>query len=166
MAILDIILLICFLPAVIQGLRKGFIKQAFGLAAVIRGVWMAMHYTPDVAKWMALQFEADEKVINVLSFALVLIAGVAVFEIIGALITKLFDAASLGFLNRLAGLVFALAKAALLIGLFVYIFDGLNGKWNLVQKETLDGSAIYTFLKDAAMKIFPYLKELISNAKA
>lgn len=163
MGILDIILLICFVPAIIKGLRNGFVKQLFGIAAVILGVWLATHYTPDVAKWMGMQFEAPEKFINILSFAVVLIAGIAVFEIIGSILSKLLAAASLSFLDRVLGFVFALLKAALVLGLFVYLFDGLNEKWALVKPETLDASAIYTWLKQMAIKIFPYLKELAGN---
>lgn len=163
MGILDIILLICFVPAIIMGLRSGFIKQVFGIAAVILGVWLATHYTPDVAKWMGMQFEAPEKFINVLSFALILIAGIAVFEIIGSILSKLFDKASLSFLDRTLGFAFAILKTALLLGILVYLFDGLNEKWALVKPETLDASVIYSWLKAMAVKIFPYLKELAGN---
>lgn len=166
MCILDIVLLICFVPAIVQGLRKGFVKQLFGIAAVILGVWLAIHYTPDVAKWMGMQFEADEKFINVLSFAAVLIAGIAAFEIIGGIISKLLDKASLSFLDRLLGFIFAFLKAALILGLLVYIFDGLNEKWSIVKPENLNTSVIYTCLRDMAVKVFPYLNELAGNINA
>ena len=38
MTILDIVLLACFIPAIVQGLTKGFIQQVISIAAIIIGV--------------------------------------------------------------------------------------------------------------------------------
>ena len=42
---LDIILLICFLPAVIRGLSKGFLEQAICLVGLFVSVWAAFRFS-------------------------------------------------------------------------------------------------------------------------
>lgn len=163
MGILDIILLLVFIPEIIHGLTKGLIRQVAGLIAVVLGVWLAIHYTPDVAKWLGMQIEAGDQVVRILSFTVVMLTGVAAFELLGILATKLVDIASLGVINRVAGMLFGALKTAVLLAILVFVFDSLNGKWELVAPEHLEGSVVYTWLKGFAPRIFPYLKELVSS---
>ena len=72
----------------------------------------------------------------------------------------------LGWLNRLLGLVFALLKAALVLGLIVTLFDSLNGIFKIVDQETLDASFMYPGLKNFADMVFPYLKKLFTAGAA
>ena len=54
MAILDIILLLCFVPAIVSGISKGFIKEVVDLAAVLLAAWAAFHFATPLAGWMLL----------------------------------------------------------------------------------------------------------------
>ena len=47
---------------------------------------------------------------------------------------------------------------ALVIGVFIVLFDTINVKFNLVKPEVLDGSVVYTALRDLCYLVFPYLK--------
>ena len=60
--------------------------------------------------------------------------------------------------DKILGLVFALAVNALVIGVFIVLFDTVNLKFNLVKPEVLDGSIVYTTLRDLCYIVFPYLK--------
>ena len=44
MGTLDIILLICFIPALVRGIQKGFIEQVISLASIFIGAWMAYRF--------------------------------------------------------------------------------------------------------------------------
>ena len=66
----------------------------------------------------------------------------------------------LGWLNKLLGLVFALLKYALVIGLLVILFDSINDKFSLVSRSYLDSSFMYSGLKSISYSVFPYLKSL------
>ena len=84
----------------------------------------------------------------------------AVF-LVARLLTRLVEMATLGWLNRLLGLVFALLVNAAVIGVFIIMFDTLNLKFELVRPETLEDTVLYPALRDAAYFVFPYLKELL-----
>ena len=67
----------------------------------------------------------------------------------------------LGWLNKLLGIVFALLKAVLIIGLVIILFEAINNTFPIVPSKTMEESIFYGTVKDLANLIFPYLKELI-----
>ena len=161
MNILDIILLICFVPAIIQGLRKGFIAQAISIISIIAGIWTAARFTETVSGWIGQFITASEQVLKVVAFAIILIAVFLVLAVLGKLLEGMFRLVMLGWLNKLLGVVFALLKTALIVGLVIMAFSSLNKTLGLVSPETLGDSILYTPLKKIAYDVFPYLKGLI-----
>jgi membrane protein required for colicin V production len=164
MATLDIILLVCFLPGIIRGLSKGFLEQALALVGIVLSVWAAFRFSSLVCTWIKPYLEVSETVLSVISFALILVIVALVAILVGKLLTKLLELAMLGWLDKVLGLVLALAVNALAIGVVIVLFDTLNLKFGFVKPEVLDGSVVYTALKDLSYLVFPYLKELFFKA--
>ncbi len=161
MNILDIILLICFVPAVIQGFRKGFISQVIAIISIIAGVWLSVQFASPVAAWLAQYIQGSEQVLKVVSFALIFIAVAAGLAILGKLIEGTVKLIMLGWLNRLLGVIFSLIKAGLIVGLVIMAFCSLNNTFNFVSEETLSQSVLFPPLKNMAYTVFPYLKDLL-----
>ena len=157
----DIIILICFLPAIISGIMKGFIEQAVALVSLILGAWLAFKFSTVVSGWLQPYFEVSETVLNVISFAVIMVAVVLVLFVISKILTGVTKLVMLGWLDRLLGLVFALLKAGLLIGIGIILFDTLNVKFEFVEEKVLDESVLYAPIRDIAYTVFPYLKELL-----
>ena len=67
----------------------------------------------------------------------------------------------LGWLDWILGVVFALLKAGLFIGICIVLFDTLNAKFEFVDNAVLDESVLYSPIRDIAYTVFPYLKELL-----
>ena len=158
MATLDIILLCCFIPGIIRGISKGFLEQALALAGIVLSVWAAFRFSSLVCTWLKPYVEVSEATLNVISFALILIAISLLVLLVAKLLTKVAELAMLGWLDKILGLVFALAVNALVIGVFIILFDTVNAKFGLVKPEVLDGSIVYTSLRDLSYLVFPYLK--------
>ena len=157
----DIIILICFLPAVISGIMKGFIQQVVALVSLLLGAWLAFKFSNVVGEWLQPYFKVSETVMHVISFAVIMVAVVLVLFVIGKVLTGVTRLVMLGWLDRLLGLVFALLIAGLLIGICIVLFDTLNAKFELVDNAILDESVLYSPIKDIAYTVFPYLKELL-----
>ncbi|MBR4478709.1 MAG: CvpA family protein [Bacteroidales bacterium] len=157
----DIIILICFLPAIISGIMKGFIEQAIALVSLILGAWLAFKFSTVVSGWLQPYFEVSETVLNVISFAVIMVAVVLVLFVLSKILTGVTKLVMLGWLDRLLGLVFALLKAGLLIGIAIILFDTINVKFEFVEEKVLDESVLYAPIRDIAYVIFPYLKELL-----
>ncbi len=161
MNIVDIILLICFIPALIQGFRKGFISQVIAIISIVLGVWLSFKFASSVSVWMAQYIQGSEQILKLISFALILIAVIAGLTVLGKLIEGTFKLVMLGWLNRLLGVAFSLLKAGLVVGLVIMAFCSLNNTFGFVNEETLNGSVLFPPLKNLAYTVFPYLKEII-----
>ena len=161
MNILDIILLICFVPAVIQGFRKGFISQVIAIISIIAGVWLSVQFASPVTTWLAQYIQGTEQVLKVVSFALIFIAVIAGLALLGKLIEGTVKLIMLGWLNRLLGVIFSLVKAGLIVGLVIMAFCSLNNTFQFVSEEVLNQSVLFPPLKNMAYTVFPYLKDLL-----
>ena len=163
MNILDAILLICFIPALIQGIRKGLISQVIAIISLILSIWLAFRFASPTGEWLAGFIKADIKVLNVMAFALILIVVSVIMTLLSKLIEALIHLIMLGWLNKLLGAVFSIAKYSLLIGMVILLFDSLNTSFDLVDKDTLNASILYNPLKEIADTVFPYLKSLATG---
>ena len=158
MATLDIILLICFIPGIIRGISKGFLEQALSLAGIVVSVWAAFKFSALVCTWLKPYLSLSETTLSVVAFALILVAVCLAVLIVAKLLTKVLEMSMLGWLDKILGLVFALVVNALLLGVFIILFDTLNLKFGFVKPEVLDASIVYTTLRDLCYLVFPYLK--------
>ncbi len=165
MNILDIILLICFVPALVQGFRKGFISQAIAIISIILGVWMSARFADVVSGWLGQYIQGSEQVLKVAAFALIIIAVIAVLTLLGKLLEKTINLVMLGWVNRLLGVAFSLIKTGLIVGLLIMAFCSLNDTFKFVDKEVLNSSVLFPPLKDLAYSVFPYLKDLLTLGK-
>ncbi len=161
MNIVDIILLICFVPAVVQGFRKGFISQVIAIVSIIAGVWISFRFTSEASVWLAQYITGSEQMLKVISFAIIFAAVIAVLALLGRLLEGVIKLVMLGWLNKLLGVAFSLLKAGLIVGLAIMLFCSLNNTFGLVNEEVLDESVLFPPLKNLAYTIFPYLKELL-----
>ena len=162
MNILDAIILICLIPAIIQGIRKGFISQAISIVSVIAGIWASARFANMVSEWVAQYITASEQVIKVVAFALILVVVFIVLGLLGRVLEKILDFAFLGWVNRLLGVIFSLMKAFLLLGLVILAFNALNNAFGLVKPEIIEDSVLYGPVKSLADTIFPYIKNMLA----
>ena len=105
-----------------------------------------------------------ETVLNIAGFAVVLVAALLGVLLVAKLVTKVAEMASLGWLNRVLGLAFAIASPALVLGLVFILLETLNGQLELVKSPILEESVLYGPLKDLGYTVFPYLKGLLSQS--
>ena len=162
MNILDIIILICLVPSIIQGLRKGFISQAISIVSIVAGVWASANFANLVSDWLAQYLEAPEQVLRIVSFAVIMIAVFIILGLIGKLLHGIIQLVMLGWVNRLLGAAFAFAKAILILGVLILVFNSINANFNLVDAKVLEESVLYPIIKNISDTVFPYLKSILT----
>ena len=165
MNILDIILLVCFVPAIFQGIRKGFIAQAVSIISIILGIWASARFANVVSDWIAQYITASEQVLRLIAFALILVLVFLVLAALGKMLEGVIKLVMLGWLNKLLGVVFALLKTGLIVGLVIMAFSSLNDSFKFVQESVLNESIMYPPLKKLAFEVFPYLKDMLTLGK-
>ena len=160
---LDIVLLLLFIPGIIRGLSKGFMEQAVSLVGIILSAWIAWKYYSSVGQLIAPVLKASQTVLDIVSFVLLLIVVILVLILLAKLLTKVVEMATLGWLNRVLGLVLSLFVTALILGLLATVFDALNQRFELVtESKVLSESVLYTILRDFADMVFPFLKQIFA----
>ena len=160
MNVLDIIILLLFLPGIIRGLTKGLIEQAVSLAGIVASVWAAYKYYGAVAIWLDKYIDAPETAVNVMAFLLVLVAGVIVVMIIARILTGIIKMANLHWINRLLGVVLGIAVSAVIISILIILFETVNAKFEITNSPVISESLLYDTLRELGYKVFPYLKEV------
>ena len=162
MNVLDIILLVCLVPAVFQGFRKGLIDQLVSLLSVILGVWLSFRCSDLVSAWILPYLgEVSPAVVQIIAFAVIMLAVAAGLYLVGKGLKAVLKFVLLGWVDKLFGMVFSLLKAGLVIGLLIILFSTVNDKLQLVKPEVLDASVLYGPIKEIAYAVFPFFKELL-----
>ena len=162
MNIIDAIILICLIPALIQGLRKGLISQAISIVSVIAGIWASARFADIVTTWVSQYITASEQVLKVIAFAIILVVVFLALGILGRLFESILKFAVLGWVNKLLGVAFPLLKAFLIIGLLIIVFSSLNGAFGRVKPEIIEESVLYEPVKSLADAVFPYIKNMLT----
>ncbi len=161
---LDIVILVLFIPGIIRGISKGFLEQAITLVGIVLSVYLAFKFSGVACNWLSQYLTVSQTVLNILGFAAVLVLVLLVVMFVAKLITAAVEKASLGWLNKVLGLVFSIAVSAVVIGLIIIMFDTVNVKFGLVKSPVLQESLLYGALKDFGYFVFPYLKKLLTIA--
>lgn len=162
MSTVDIIIIVCFIPALIGGFSKGFILQLFSILSIVIGVWVAFHFSELLCPYIAQYIpDLSPTILHVTSFAVVFLFAAVILSLLGRLVGGIIKLAMLGWMDKLLGVVFALLKAAIIVGIVLILFNSINTTWNLVSEQTLEESILYGPIKDFSYKLFPFLKALI-----
>lgn len=161
----DIVILILLVPAVIQGLVKGFVTQAAGLLGVILGVWASFRFSELVSGWIAPYLATSPQVLHIISFTVILVVVILLLALVGRALKGILKFAMLAWVDKLLGILFGLVKAGLILGILVMLFESVNSQFSLVGEETLSGSKLYPVIKDLTYTVFPYLKGLFAHGQ-
>ncbi|QMU66361.1 MAG: CvpA family protein [Flavobacteriaceae bacterium] len=151
----DVILAVLLLYGFIKGFTKGLFVEIASLAALISGVWGAIHFSYFIAAIMEKYVDWSEHYISLTAFAITFIAIVIVIASLGKLFTKLADFAALGLVNKILGGVFGFLKIAFIMSILLLFFSRINTAFSFVDKDTVDNSILYAPIKSMAPAIFP-----------
>lgn len=155
MNIFDIIIAVLLIFGFVRGILKGLFVEVASLVALIAGVYGAMHFSYFISDWLASSVSWDEKYISLTAFAGTFIVIIIVISLLGKVLTKVADFASLGILNKILGGVFGALKIGLILSVAFIFFGKMNDTIPFVTKENLAESILYSPVKKIAPMIFP-----------
>ena len=155
MNVLDIVLGSLLLLGLVRGLMNGLFVEVASIAALIIGVYGAMHFSDFAASFLENRVDWDEKYINITAFAITFIVIIVVIALAGKALTKLADFASLGILNKLLGGLFGALKIGLILSVVLIIFTKMNSNIPLIENHEIEDSLLYKPVKSLAPIVFP-----------
>lgn len=158
MSWLDIVILVPLLIGLIGGLMRGIISEIISIIAIIFGFLGAKWWTPAVSEWLYGQFAWPNTVCLVVAYAVLFLGIALILNIMGKLLSKLFQKIKLDWLNRLLGGIFGAAKWGLVVLAIVLCLHKLDKYFQVITPELKDQSVVYT-------KITPYSDQIWTEIK-
>jgi len=169
---LDIIIAIILILFAIGGFRNGIIREAFSLAAFFGGIYGAMMLSGWVGNMLGKVINVSPEWMSVIAFMIVFVGLAILINWLGGLLANLIDSISLGFIDKIGGIVFGVAKGFLLIGVLIIVLDFFGIK-DVLDENVRKKSVLYTTSekvatwlydnKDGLMKYFQEGKEKVEE---
>ncbi|PTN04250.1 membrane protein required for colicin V production [Mangrovibacterium marinum] len=154
---IDLVLGILLLVAAVRGFIKGFVIELASLAALILGIWGAIHFSHFTAGFITNSFNWNSEYVGLVAFIVTLLVIVVLVHLIGRLLTKVVEAMALGVLNHLAGMLFGVLKAALILSVVLVLFDHVDKDVHILSEESKEESQVYEPLKNLVPTLMPFL---------
>jgi len=156
---IDFILITLLIFGVARGFMDGLIKEVASLAALILGIWGAIKFSSYTAAQLYDLFDMTGRYVGIIAFAITFVIIVIIIHFIGMVIDKFVTSVSLGFLNRLLGLVFGLVKTALILSVILVVLNAVDARHPFLPKEKIEHSRLYNPIADLVPSLFPVLGE-------
>jgi membrane protein required for colicin V production len=156
MPIFDIAIAIALLVAFITGVRKGIIRQLFGLAALLLGVYGAFRFSRMAGYYLSEWFNISGRFAQGISFVVIFILILFLVIMIGRMAAKLISLATLGGVDKILGGVFSILKMVCILCVLQFIVQYFNAQFHFLS-EPVETSFFYRFFDTVCHFVFPYL---------
>ena len=136
MNLVDVVVLAILALSALAGLSRGLVREVLGLAAWTGAGYVAFRYGPDLLP-AAHGYIADSSFAQAATYIVAFVASLTVLSIAASVLGRLARAPGLGGLDRSLGLVFGLARGALIV-VAAYIVGGFllpADSWPLKVRE-------------------------------
>jgi membrane protein required for colicin V production len=144
----------------IKGLMKGLIVEIAGLLALVLGVWGAIHFSGVVGEFLSAKFDWNEKYISLSAFVITFLGIIIAVSTLGKALTSVASVIALGWLNKLFGAIFGLAKFAFILSVLLTILMQVNSKFDFMDKKVVKESILFEDVSKIAPAILPMLNDI------
>lgn len=163
MLTLDIIISVMLAIGLMLGLRAGIIKQATSLMGVVVGLLVGrMFYTP-VGDWLMGKLDISLQVSRIAAFALIMAAVPFSFSFLGKFISRLLNAISLGWVNRLLGGLVGVLTYILFLGIVITGIESFDPHDKIISQKKKDESMLYYSIYNFTDLFFDHVKSQVKS---
>lgn len=171
--IVDIIAALVVLSSALISFMRGFIREVLTIAGVVGGILAAVFlgpsFTPLVRSWFGVGVEGQdapaklfdivpmEIVADITAYGIIFVAVVIALSVLSHMISGAVKAMGLGPVDRSLGVIFGIARALLLLGLFYLPFHLLMDQDR--KDEYFKDSQTHFFIEKVAAFMAGYLPE-------
>lgn len=155
---IDVFLAVLLVIAAIQGFRKGFVIELASLAALILGIWGGVKFSDWTARFITDTTGFHSKYLNVIAFIIVFVGIVVIIHILANVLDKTIKAVALGFLNRLAGIIFGVLKVSVILSILLILFDAVDQNVHILPETQKAESKMYKPMRELVPTLFPFIK--------
>jgi membrane protein required for colicin V production len=170
MSYIDLLLAVPLLWGLVRGFMKGFIVSVSSLIALVLGVYGAILFSDRLGLHLQEAHGLEGPFMPAIAFSLVFLAIVVGVYFLGRAVQKVVHMAALGFFNKVAGALFGLLKAMLILSVIILLLEKADEYLQVLPKEEMANSLLYPIVSDVMQEYFPLVaesrafKELIESA--
>jgi membrane protein required for colicin V production len=167
MSFIDIVFAVLLSFAVYKGLKNGLFVEAASFFALIAGIYLAIKFSHLMGAILGDTFASwNLKYIEIIAFVITFFIVAVGIHLLAKIITKIADFAYLGWINKLAGVVFSLLKTILALSVVLFIFEKINIDNRLLSEEKQTASVFYNPIKEISTLIYPSIEEWYLSIKS
>ena len=139
---LDLILIFPLIWAGFRGFKNGLITEVVSIAALVGGIYLALHYTDSIAQY--IHNDAAQLIACALIFGGVLLGGY-----LGGLLAKKITAIP-DLLDKILGIVLGVAKVLALCSLLLIGLKAIDVKNVILTDKVTENSLLYPYMERSA----------------
>ncbi len=159
MSFIDIVFAVLLGFAVYKGLKNGLFVEVASFVALILGIYFAIKFSNLVgAIFTGIVPSWDPKYIEITAFIITFLLVVIGIHLSAKILTKLADFAFLGWINKIAGVIFSLLKTILALSVVLFIFEKINIDNMLLSKEIQENSIFYNPIQSISKVMYPTIE--------
>ena len=162
---IDIILGLLLIFSAIGGFKNGLITELASLAALILGIWGAIHFSDITTGLLIKYFDLKSDYLNIISFGITFIVIVILVHVVGNVVNNMVDVGVLGITNKLGGMVFGLLRSILFLSIVLMVFDKIDNDVQILPDDAKAKSRMYEPIRNIAPSIFPFIDFWNDNQK-
>jgi membrane protein required for colicin V production len=155
---IDFVIIALLAFGLIQGFIDGLIIEVAELAALVAGIWGAIHFSGWTALKLSEWFDMQSAWTGIVAFAITFTAIVIAIYLLGKLIDSLMKAIALGFVVKTLGAVFGVLKTALILSVIFVFLNSIDQKKHFLPSSTIAKSILYNPIADLVPAIFPMVE--------
>ena len=159
MSFLDIVLGSLLAFGLYKGIRNGLFVELASFISLLLGIYIALKFSDFVKGALSGFVHWNPKTIQIIAFLLTFLLVVIGISLVAKFLTKIADFAYLGWVNKAGGGFFRIIKVALVISIFLNLFEKINFNQTFAKKESLDKSIFYNPIQKTAGYIYPSIQK-------
>jgi len=154
---LDIVIILILAGGLASGFKNGFVGELASLAGLILGIWGAVKFswwTADILESFGLKFS----IMPIISFIVTFLIITIVMQVIAGIVSKLLEAISLNWINRIAGIFAGVFKAAIFVSVILLLLDAVSERHPIIPETARSHSILYEPVSEIVPTLLPFLK--------
>lgn len=143
MNIFDICILIPIAIGLVFGVYKGFVQEIISLLAVVVGVVGAGMFRDRLTPFISHFFSLGEDIHQTIAYLLIFVGILVIALLIGKIIRSLLKSIKMGWLDSILGGGLGMLKVAIIVSIFLNIFDAFDSRFQVASSQKKQASIAY-----------------------
>ena len=150
----DIVVLILLVVSAVTGFFKGLITMLTSLVAILLGAWLTMKFSYVTGGFLQSHFNFDGQYVTVASFVITFLIVVLGVHLLGRTIASLVKAISLGWADKILGVIFSVLRSAFIISAIVSALNSFGPASSIFSDDMKHDSVLFDKIAPIAPFVF------------